>query len=73
MFPILVYFYIIFIFTTAFLYHIYRETCRLLIHNKVKTSKLLMKIHNRFEIFEYVETDNMGIIVKAKLFDGLGK
>ena len=73
MFPILLYIYVIFILTTAFIYHAYRETHRLLIDNKVKTSELLMKIHNKFEIFEYVQTDNMGIIVKAQLFDGLGK
>ena len=73
MFPILLYIYVIFMLTTAFIYHAYRETHRLLIDNKVKTSELLMKIHNKFEIFEYVQTDNMGIIVKARLFDGLGK
>ena len=73
MFPILLYIYVIFILTTSFIYYAYRETHRLLINNKVKTSNLLMKIHNKFEIFEFIETDNMGIIIKARLFDDLGK
>ena len=71
MFLILVYFYIIYILTTIFIYNAYREANTLLLHNKVEMSKLLLKLHDRFDIFEYVETNKMGIITKSKLFDKL--
>ena len=71
MFIILVYLYVIFVITIMFVYQLYSETSRLLIKNKLESSKLLMKIHNRFEIFENVETDKNGLIVNAKLFENL--
>tara|TARA_Y100000591_G_scaffold332395_1_gene369532 strand:+ start:2880 stop:3161 length:282 start_codon:yes stop_codon:yes gene_type:complete len=71
MFIILVYLYIIFVLTILFVYQLYSETSMLLINNKLETSKLLMRLHNRFEIFEYVETDKKGIITKAQLFEKL--
>ena len=57
--------------TIVFIYNAYRETHNLFLQNKIKTSKLLMKIHNRFDIFEHVETNKNGIIIKSKLFDNL--
>ena len=71
MFIILVYIYIIFVLTIISIYWKYSETSILLVKNKLETSKLLMKIHNRFEIFEHVETDKNGIIMKAQLFEKL--
>ena len=71
MFIILVYLYIIFFFTIVFIYNAYRETHTLLQLNKHKTSKLLMKIHKRFDIFENLETDKKGVIIKAKIYDKL--
>ena len=71
MFIIFVYLYIIFVITIISIYWKYSETNILLMKNKLETSKLLMKIHNRFEIFENVETDKNGLIVNAKLFENL--
>ena len=71
MFIILAYLYVIFILTVVFMYNAYRETHALLLLNKVKTSTLLMKLHDRFDIFENVETDKRGIIVSAKVYDNL--
>jgi len=71
MFILLTYLYIIFILTIIFIYNGYRETRNLLLLNKVETSKLLMKIHDRFEIFEDVETDKMGVIISYTIYDKL--
>ena len=66
MFIILVYMYIIFVHNNILLK--YSETNILLMKNKLETSNYT-KIHNRFEIFEHVETDKNGLIMKAQLFD----
>lgn len=71
MFILLTYLYIIFILTIIFIYNGYRETRNLLLLNKVETSELLMKIHDRFEIFEDVETDKMGVIISYTIYDKL--
>ena len=71
MFLVLIYLYIILVLTIVFIYNAYRETHKCLLNNKLETSKLLVKIQNRFDIFEFVETDKRGIIINAKVYDKL--
>ena len=71
MFILLTYLYIIFILTIVFIYNGYSETRNLLLLNKVETSKLLIKINDRFDILEYLETDKMGIIISYTIYDKL--